>query len=151
MGLIMKKLLGILIVSLFLSSNGFAQSMISINEFIEKNSEGSKDVIVQTYVVKRCTAAYLYMMTITKDTDAKAAESFRIAYDKLFQFAAQLLMKNLNLDVDAAGNNVLIDVDNMMKYYIEDGQDSFARTGTYVMDNYIGDDLRFCKKLMNRL
>ena len=147
----MKNLIRILVVSLFMSSNVFAQSMISINKFVEKNSEDSKDVIVQTYVIKRCTAAYLYMVTITKDRDATTAESFRRAYDKLFQFAAQLLMKNLNLDVDAAGNNVLIDVDNMMKYYIEDGQDSFARTGTYVMDNYIGDDLRFCKKLMNRL
>lgn len=147
----MKKLLGILIVSLFLTSNGFAQSMISINKFIEKNSGDSKDVIVQTYVVKRCTAAYLYMVTITKDRDAKTAETFRRAYDELFQFAAQLLMKELNLDVDTAGENVLTDVDNMMKYYIKDGQDSFARTGTYVMDNYIGDDLRFCKELMNRL
>ena len=60
-------------------------------------------------------------------------------------------MKELNLDVNTAGENVLTDVDNMMKYYIKDGQDSFARTGTYVMDNYIGDDLRFCKELMNRL
>ena len=147
----MKKLLVILILSLFLSSNGFAQSMISISKFIEKNSEGSKDVTTQTYVIKRCSAAYLYMMTITKDRDAKTAESFMIGFDKLFQFAARLLMKELNLDAAAAGDNVTTDVDNMMKYYIKDGQDSFARTGTYVMDNYIGDDLRFCKKMMNSL
>tara|TARA_B100000963_G_scaffold323387_1_gene308178 strand:+ start:172 stop:618 length:447 start_codon:yes stop_codon:yes gene_type:complete len=147
----MKKILVVLLLSIFYSNNVVAQSMISINKFIEKNSEGSKDVIVQTYVVKRCTAAYLYMVTITKDRDAKTAESFRIAYDKLFQFAAQILMKDLNLDVDAAGENVLTDVDNMMKYYIKDGQDSFVRTGTYVMDNYIGDDLRFCKKLMKSI
>ena len=147
----MKKLLGILILSLFWSNNGLAQSMISISKFIEKNSGDSKDVIVQTYVIKRCTAVYLYMVTITKDRDAKTAETFRRAYDELFQFAAQLLMKDLNLDVNTAGDNVLTDVDNMMKYYIKDGQDSFARTGTYVMDNYIGDDLRFCKEMMNRI
>jgi hypothetical protein len=39
----------------------------------------------------------------------------------------------------------------MMQYYIKDGKDFFTRTGTYTINNYIGNDLRFCKKLVEKI
>ena len=144
----MKKLLGIVVLGLLLSGNALAQSMISISKYIQKNSQNSKDPITQVYVTTRCSAVYLYMFTLKKDVDPETAEKFVKAYEDLFSSAAKVLVKYANLDLETASNKVTTDIDNMMKYYIQDGQDFFARTGTYVMNNYIGDDLRFCKKLM---
>ena len=62
----------------------------------------------------------------------------------------QKLIKYANLDFKTAADKVTEDVDGMMQYYIKDGQDYFLRTRSYIMDNYIGDDLRFCKKLMKK-
>jgi hypothetical protein len=145
----MKKLLALIVLGLLLSENAFAQSMISISKYIQKNSQNSKDPIAQVYISKRCSAVYLYMFTLTEVRDPKTAENYVKAYEDLFFSAAKILVKFGNLDLETASNEVSKDLDNMMKYYIKDGEDYFIRTGTHVMDNYIGDDLRFCKKVMD--
>ena len=88
------------------------------------------------------------MFTLTEVRDPKTAENYVKAYEDLFFSAAKILVKFGNLDLETASNEVSKDLDSMMKYYIKDGEDYFIRTGTHVMDNYIGDDLRFCKKVM---
>ena len=145
----MKKLLStILVLGLLLSGNAYARSMISISEYIQKNPKNSKDPIIQNYITKRCSAVNLYMFTLTQDKDPKTAESFVEVYEYLFNLSAKVLVKYANLDFKTAGNQVSADVDGMMQYYIKDGQDYFVRTGSHIIDNYIGDDLRYCKKLM---
>ena len=144
----MKKLLALIVLGLLITENAFAQSMISISTYIQKNSQKSKDPITQVYVSKRCSAVYLYMFTLTEVRDPKTAENYVKAYEDLFFSAAKILVKFGNLDLETASNEVSKDLDNMMKHYIKDGKDYFIRTGTHVIDNYIGDDLRYCKKLM---
>jgi hypothetical protein len=144
----MKNILALIFLGLLITENTFAQSMISISQYIQKNSQKSKDPITQVYVSKRCSAVYLYMFTLTEVRDPKTAENYIKAYEDLFLSSAKILVKYGNLDLETASNEVSKDLDNMMKYYIKDGDDFFIRTGTHVIDNYIGDDLRFCKKLM---
>ncbi|MDC0866090.1 hypothetical protein OAP79_01795 [Candidatus Pelagibacter sp.] len=146
----MKKILAIIVFGFLLSGNANARSMISISEYIQKNPKNSKDPITQVYISKRCSAVNLYMFTLTQDKDPKTAESFVKSYEHLFNLSAKILVKYANLDFKTAGDQVTADVDGMMQYYIKDGQDYFLRTGSYIMDNYIGDDLRFCKKLMKK-
>ena len=57
----------------------------------------------------------------------------------------------MNWNVEVAGEDVVNDVDKMKQYYIKDGKDFFTRTGTYTINNYIGNDLRFCKKLVEKI
>ena len=146
----MKKIFLVLFFGFLFSGNAYARSMISISEYIQKNPKNSKDPIIQNYITKRCSAVNLYMFTLTQDKDPKTAESFVKSYEHLFNLSAKILVKYVNLDFKTAGDQVTADVDGMMQYYIKDGQDYFLRTGSYIMDNYIGDDLRFCKKLMKK-
>ena len=136
-----------MVLGLLLSGNANARSMISISEYIQKNPKNSKDPISQVYISKRCSAVNLYMFYLTQDKDPKTAESFGKASNRLFNLSAKILIKYANLDFKTAADKVTADVDGMMQYYIKDGQDYFLRTGSYTMDNYIGDDLRFCIKL----
>ena len=44
--------------------------------------------------------------------------------------------------------------DKMFDLYSKDGDDSYVRTGTYMMNNYIGEDGAYCKgfaELINEL
>ena len=144
----MKKIFLVLFFGFLFSGNAYARSMISISEYIQKNPKSSKDPIIQNYITKRCSAVNLYMFSLTQDKDPKTAESFVEVYEYLFNLSAKVLVKYANLDFKTAGDQVSADVDGMMQYYIKDGQDYFVRTGSHIIDNYIGDDLRYCKKLM---
>lgn len=56
-------------------------------------------------------------------------------------------MQKLNWTEEEAGKSIKTDITNMVNFYEKDGNESFARDGTYVMNNYIGNDLKFCKEL----
>ena len=127
----MKKLLGIIVFSLLLSTNANARSMISISEYIQKNPKNSKDPITQVYIIKRCSAVNIYMFYLTEDKDSKTAENFTKAYERFFNLSAKILVKYANLDFKTAGDKVGADVDGMAQYYIKDGEDYFLRTGSY--------------------
>ena len=147
----MKKLLGIFVLGLMLSGNAYPQSMISIKDYLEENNEFIKDPIVFSYVLKRCGAAYLYASAITIDKDKKTAESLSNAYEEVSLFAVNLLMKEMGWSQEEATKSLFKDIANMGKYYEKDGSDSFARTGSYMMNNYIGEDLRACKQIVEAI
>ena len=130
---------------------GFTQSMIPLSQYLEENSGYSKDPITVSYIAKRCAAAYLYASTISLEDKKKTKQSLINSYQILFEFAANVLISKMNWNVQDAGEDVVNDVDKMMQYYIKDGKDFFTRTGTYTINNYIGNDLRFCKKLVEKI
>jgi|TARA_B100002003_G_C14030209_1_gene496647 hypothetical protein len=57
----------------------------------------------------------------------------------------------MNWTPEVASKSLETDIDNMWKYYEEDGNDSFARTGNYAMDNYIFEDIKFCKGVVESI
>jgi len=147
----MKKLLGIIVVSLLLSGNVYGQSMISLKKYANENKSNLENPIVQTYILKRCGAAYLYAASITKSKDQATADSLIKAYDKVAVFAGRILMSKMNWTAETAAESLEKDMDNMLKFYDQDGSNSFARTGVYMMDNYIGDDLKYCKGIVEAI
>ncbi len=147
----MKKLLGIVVLSLFWSNISFAQSMVSLKKYSKENQKDLEDPIVQTYILKRCGAAYLYAASITKSKDQATADSLIKAYDKVAVFAGRILMAKMNWTAEVAAESLEKDMDNMLKYYDQDGSNSFAKTGVYMMDNYIGEDLKYCKGIVEAI
>ena len=87
-----KKILGLVSLILICSNFSFAQSMISLKKYANENKSDLEDPIVQTYILKRCGAAYLYAASITKSKDQATADSLIEAYDKVAVFAGRILM-----------------------------------------------------------
>jgi len=147
----MKNILAILVVSLFWSSSLNAASVISINEYIKSNSEYLNDPITKTYVLKRCAAAYLFGAGITKDKSIETSNALAKASNTVMLFAGDVLISEMKWSAEVAAESLKTDIDNMFKYYEKDGNDSFARTGNYMMGNYIGEDIQFCKGVVESI
>lgn len=147
----MKKIISILFITLLFCVSSKAQSMLSLEMYMSKNSNYMKDPITLGYVLKRCGAVYLYVAAITKDKEKETSNSFRKAYQEVTTFTGMMLMQEMNWSEEEASKSVFTDIDNMMNYYEKDGNDSFARTGNYIMDNYIGADVQVCNKIVNIL
>ena len=145
----MKKLLAILFF--LISTNLYANSMISIEQFIENEKNDLKDPIVQTYILKRCASAYLYTASITSPRDKAMADNLMKAYKKVAIRAAEILMEKLNWTEEVAGKSIKTDITNMVNFYEKDGNASFAKQGTYIMDNYIGEDVKLCKGIVESI
>ena len=47
--------------------------------------------------------------------------------------------------------SVITDLKNMTNLYTNDGNIFFAKTGKYMMDNYIGEDISLCKGLVEAI
>jgi hypothetical protein len=144
----MKKLLSILV--LFFSVNLYADSMISIEQYVNDKGNNPKDPIVQTYVLKRCASAYLYTASITT-RDKVMVDNLTEAYKKVAIRAAEILMQKLNWTEEVAGKSIKTDITNMLNFYEKDGNESFAKDGTYIMNNYIGNDVKFCKGIVESI
>ena len=145
----MKKLLAIVVLGLLLSGNAYSQSMISLKKYIQENDNYASDPITLTYVLKRCSAAYIYAASITKDSSNP--ENLLKAFRTTFNFAAKILMKKMNWTEEVTAKSLKTDIDNMMKYLEKDGNESFAKTGQYMMNNYIGGDLKICKGIVEAI
>ena len=144
----MKKLLSVLV--LFFITNLYADSMISIEQYVNDKGNNSKDPIVQTYVLKRCASAYLYTASITT-RDKVMVDNLTEAYKKVAIRAAEILMQKLNWTEEVAGKSIKTDITNMLNFYEKDGNESFAKDGTYIMNNYIGNDVKFCKGIVESI
>lgn len=144
----MRKLLSILV--LFFSVNLYADSMISIEQYVNDKGNNPKDPIVQTYVLKRCASAYLYTASITT-RDKEMVDNLTEAYKKVAIRAAEILMQKLNWTEEVAGKSIKTDITNMLNFYEKDGNESFAKDGTYIMNNYIGNDVKFCKGVVESI
>ena len=141
----MKKILGIVFLISLWSNIVSAQSMTSLKDYIIENENNIDDIITQSYVLKRCGAVYLFAASITKDVNPKISKNFAKAYGKVMMLAGQGLMLELGWSEEEAAISIERDLKNMLKYYQKDGYDSFSRTGKYMENNYIGEDLTFCK------
>ena len=147
----MSKILSIVALMLLFSNSVIAQSMIPLKLYVKDNKQDTEDPIVQTYILKRCGAAYLYAASITKDKNEATADDLVRAYQKVALLAGQILMSKMNWSAETAAESLEIDMDNMLKYYDQDGSNSFARTGIYMMNNYIGEDLKHCKGIVEAI
>jgi len=148
----MKKLFStILVLGLILVGNAYAGSLIPLNKYLQDNDEYLQDPITITYVVNRCSAVYLYVGAITKKKDEKTANQFVDAHLKALRFSNEILIIQMNYSKKLASEKNIKDIDGMYSYYEKDGQDNFTRTGNYIQNSYIGEDVVKCNEIMNVL
>ena len=129
----------------------YSQSMISLKNYIEDNKEYLGTPITYAYILKRCASVYSYAGSIYKDANKQKSEQFLLLYKNITFAVTKMLMEQMNWTAEVAGERVLNDMKNMKKYYEIDGNDSFARTGKYMVNNYIVEDFLVCKTLVENL
>ena len=134
-----------------LSENVFANSMKPLKNYIDENTKYYDDPVTLSYIFKRCASVYLFASGITKDKEPKSSESFSKAYYKSSDFAAQVLKEGMKWSDEEVTKNVITDLKNMTNLYTNDGNIFFAKTGKYMMDNYIGEDISLCKGLVEAI
>ena len=125
--------------------------MISIQEYIKNNSNYLNDTTTKTYVLKRCAASYLYYAGITKDNFPKKSQLIANASRKIMIFTGDILINELQWTAEVAAKSLETDIDNMWEYYEKDGNESFARSGNYILGNYIGQDIKFCEEVVKKI
>jgi len=137
----MKKLLGIVVLGLLISTSSFSQSMVSLKTYMEKNYN-DKDFIYYTYY--RCTAVFNYARRST--TDEELRNKFKEAANAIMSFSMRVLSKNMKLDAEIAIQRVTDHVELIHRNYIKDGYEYHAKTGSYLTP-YMKSDLLICKEL----
>ena len=70
----MKKLLGFVVLCFFWFNSVQAQSLITINKYLKDNVNSLEDPITLTYLMNRCSAAYIFASVVTNKTMPDAAE-----------------------------------------------------------------------------
>jgi hypothetical protein len=143
----MKKLLSIVVLGLLWCNIGFSKSMMSLNQYIVKNDNWTKDPISLVYVFKRCGAVYFYASAVTSK-DAKVKKKLENTSDLALKFAYEVLMEQKNIKSTEASEIIDNALDNMILKYSQDGNDYYASTGNYTSNNYIGKDLNLCKEII---
>ena len=145
---IMKKLLAIIVLGLLWSNVSIAQSLKSLQNYVDENANSINDPVVVSYILKRCGAVYIFASAVTKDTDKDQAEIFGKASNEAILNAGRILIEKLKWSEDEASKSLRTEVTKMVEYYKKDGTDFFTRTGLYMQNNYIGDDILICKRMM---
>ena len=146
----MKKLLGIAVLGLMWCNISFAQSLKPLQKYIDENANSINDPVVVSYMLKRCGAVYIFASAITKDTNKDTAEAMGRISNEAILNAGMILIEKLKWSEEETTKSLKSDVTKMVEYYKQDGSDFFARTGLYMQDNYIGDDVYICGKLMEK-
>ncbi|MDC3397731.1 hypothetical protein OAW70_01340 [Candidatus Pelagibacter ubique] len=143
-----KKLLGILVLCSLIGGNVQAQSLISINKYLKDNINSLEDPITLTYLMNRCSAAYIFASVVTNKTMPDSADKFTEAANKVYLFSIEILIRDLKYEYKVADSKTKKEIDAMFNYYQKDGEDIYARTGKYMENSYIGEDLQQCNVLM---
>ena len=146
----MKKLLGIVVLGLLWCNISFAQSLKPLQKYIDENANSINDPVVVSYMLKRCGAVYIFASAITKDTDKDTAEAMRRISNDAILNAGKILIEKLKWSKEETTKSLETDLTKMVEYYKKDGSDFFARTGLYIQDNYIADDVYICGELMKK-
>ena len=146
--MIKKPFLSILVLGLLLSGNVQAQSLISINKYLKDNINSLEDPITLTYLMNRCSAAYIFASVVTNKTMPDSADKFTEAANKVYLFSIEILIRDLKYEYKVADSKTKKEIDAMFNYYQKDGEDIYARTGKYMENSYIGEDLQQCNVLM---
>jgi len=146
----MKKLLTFVAFAMLFFNTSFAQSLKPLQNYIDENANSINDPVVVSYMLKRCGAVYIFASAVTKDISEEQAESLGEASNEAILNAGRILIEKLKWTEDEASQSLRTEVTKMVEYYKKDGTDFFARTGLYMKGNYIGDDLFFCKKIIEK-
>lgn len=136
---------------LFISTKSFANSMISLEEYLNANSKYIDSWQTSNYVFGRCAALNLYLAGITQNSPDKSIYNRALNLSKYFdEMNINLLEKKAKLDATAIENNVMRNKVSFSDNYAKDGQANYARTGEYTSNSYIYSDIILCGELVKK-
>lgn len=145
----MKKLLKIFWLIIFfkflLINSVFADSLLPLKKYLERNIEQKEDPSVYMYVSDRCSAAYMFMAVIVKNKEPDFSKQVEDASTKFKMFAFNILTKKFGRNEADALKLIKDNSESTLKLYLKDGKENYTRTGSYFLGSYIEEDLQICK------
>ena len=142
----MKKLLGMVVLCLLLSGNTYATNLKPLTQYIDE-MKGSDDPATLLYLVSRCAAYFNFAATITYKTNKDLSDRFVNMATETNLSAMQILVKSLDHSEEDASAAVLSNVNKISNYYLADGKDNHAKTGSYIKGSYIEGDNKICNEI----
>lgn len=128
------------------STSSAQQSMISLMEYMSKNNVN--DVIVKSYIYKRCASVFLYVSLLNPDAKNKTISNQAQQNSELFALLnTKHLTTNGNMSSANAKKNTNDNIKLMTEVYGDDGQANFIKIGVYIT-GYIQDDYNYCNRLI---
>tara|TARA_B110000879_G_C10827080_1_gene376379 strand:- start:97 stop:543 length:447 start_codon:yes stop_codon:yes gene_type:complete len=144
----MKKLLGIVVLSLLLSGNVMSANLKPLVQYVEENKDSMADPTVSSYLFTRCGAFYTFVSAITYEKNRELADTLQKNSIKLLSLNAQLMMAQFDRTADEAFKSTDDVHKRMSEFYKEDGQEFFAKTGEYISGTPLQGDLNICNDLL---
>ena len=120
-----------------------------LTQYAEENKNSMNDPTVLSYLLTRCGAFYTFVSAITYEKNRELADTLQKNSVKLLSLNAQLMMTKFDRTAEEAFKSTDDVHKRMSKFYKEDGQEFFAKTGEYISGTPLKGDLDICSELLN--
>ena len=143
----MKKLLGIVVLSLFLNSNAYP---LNFNQKLSDYLKPDMGLTSTIYVLNRCTGILTYKSIMMFKENADVGLYYNQMSAKMMNLASKYYSIHNNVSLDVALD---VNAKRMMQldeYYRQDANEMFLKNGMY-LTGIVGADLMFCEALHENL
>ena len=146
----MKKLLGIVVLGLLFSSQVHASNLKPLDKYLEDQKEYMGDPSVASYLFTRCSAFYFFVAAITYEQNLELSNRLRESSKYLSLLNTQLLIKKFNKSTEDAFKTTDKIFKKMTMLYNEDGEEFYAKTGSYFLGTPLENDKSICDKVLSK-
>ena len=139
----MKRLLGIVILSLFFNGNAYS---LNFNQKLSDYMEPNMGVTSLIYVLNRCTGILTYTSIMIFKENADLGIYYNQMSADMMNLASKYYAKHNKVSLDEA---IDVNAKRMMQldeYYRQDANEMFLKNGKYLV-GIVGSDLIFCEAL----
>ena len=126
------------------------QSFKPLSEYVQDH-DILNDNAAMTYALQRCSAAYNTAQALIYEQDKETSDTHFETSIILGNLAVMLHAEIKNMDMAKAEKEVADLIKAKVNIYMNDAKANYIKTGSYMMDTYMEDDLMFCKKLSEAL
>ena len=143
----MKKLLGIVVLGLFLNSNAYP---LNFNQKLSDYQKPDMGVTSLIYVLNRCTGILTYNSIMRFKENADVGLYYNQMSAEMMNLASKYYSIHNNVSLDVALD---VNAKRMMQldeYYRQDANEMFLKNGMY-LTGIVGADLIFCEALYEDL
>ena len=140
-----------MVLGLLLNGNAMSANLKPLDQYLEENKDTINDPTVTSYLFTRCGAFYTFVAAITFEKKRELADTFQKYSTKLLTSNALYMMKKYNKTADEAFKLTDDAHKRISKYYKEDGQEFFAKTGEYITGTPLQGDLNICSEIIKKI
>ena len=135
---------------LFLGGVAGAQSMVTLDNYMNKNLNNMNDWATRHYIYSRCAAVGLYTQALLQTRNLQPSNRSKNLYEFFNELAMNTYLKEGKKTIDQLTANYLPLLKKHADIYKKDGDENFARTGEYT-SGYIIEDLQICVDIQKTL